>query len=144
MSERWTAETAHLAARALYDWTQTSYGDEGPETGSFYDLLDPAGEPAHFARKRAASVLSALADAGLLAAPTSPSQPVPSTPRVWAMPEIPEDVKAVRDNEGSIWHRAEEPERWWDCEDGRRISAESRLIDERGPLTEVEETNDGD
>lgn len=74
---------------------------------------------------------------------SAPSEPVQDQPRVWAMPEIPEDVTRLRDNEGSEWTRAEEPERWWERADGRRISAESRLIDERGPLTEVVEP-DGD
>lgn len=87
------------------------------------------------------------------AAPTSPSEPVPSTPRVWAMPEIPADVRRVFDRKGFVWVRdADEPiGRLWERADGRRFAAESQLIIDRGPLAEyvedlraeVEETNDG-
>lgn len=84
-----------------------------------------------------------------LAAPTSPSGPVPSTPRVWAMPEIPEDVSAVRDGTGNEWARGGKhgPGVMWHCrtDEGAyyRPLTTFELLRGRGPLAEVEETNDG-
>ncbi len=71
--------------------------------------------------------------------------PVPSTPRVWAMPEIPEDVKAVRNRHGvrlSRVARSSSGGPIWEDEVGHWVS-ERELIAELGPLAEVEETNDG-
>jgi hypothetical protein len=67
-------------------------------------------------------------------------EPVPSTPRVWAMPEIPEDVSAVRDAEGRVWRR--DGDRWirdtsaWTEKDPLHLLMHHPRL---SPLTEVEE-----
>ncbi len=87
---------------------------------------------------------------GTFAAPTSPSEPVPSTPRVWAMPELPADVSAVRDCFGNEWARGGQygPGELWHCRTDKgeyyRPLTSFELLRGRGPLTEVEETNDAD
>ena len=85
----------------------------------------------------------------LLAAPTSPSEPVPSTPRVWAMPEIPEDVTRFTAVGGDmlIERDEDEPDRWF-CRSaitGRVLSLlpTYEVLGRYGPLVE-EETNDAD
>lgn len=78
--------------------------------------------------------------------PSASVEPVPSTPRVWAMPEIPEDVKAVRNRHGVRLFRVARSSSGgpiWEDEVGHWVS-ERELIAELGPLTEVEETNDAD
>lgn len=71
-------------------------------------------------------------------------EPVPSTPRVWAMPEIPEDVSAVRDAGGWTWKRVH-PQLWAHVGvDDPHPYDIGWLMGLRGPLTEVEETNDAD
>lgn len=80
--------------------------------------------------------------AELLTGPASPSEPVPDGPRVWAMPEIPADVKRLRDRDGHTWHRT--PRHW------RMVNPETgavnamplngvELLAYLGPLTEVVE-----
>jgi hypothetical protein len=63
-------------------------------------------------------------------------------PRTWQMPEIPEDVKRVRDNAGEEWVRADDAAagHWEvDTDDSTRygLSSEANLIHHDGPLTEV-------
>jgi len=74
-----------------------------------------------------------------LAALSAPSGPVQDQPRVWAMPEIPEDVTRLRDKDGREHRRVGEdyPGVWQD-ESGYWL-ANLSLIIERGPLTEVVE-----
>lgn len=87
--------------------------------------------------------VAALAKADLLSgrivALSAPSEPVPDGPRVWAMPELPEDVSAVRDAHGDLWRR-EVDGRW------REVGAslvggydDTLLLTSFGPLTEVVE-----
>jgi hypothetical protein len=79
-------------------------------------------------------------------APSAPSEPVQDQPRVWAMPEIPEDVTAVRDRNGNTWARIG-PSRSWDCTSDKggyyRPLTSFELLRGRGPLSEVVEP-DGD
>lgn len=80
------------------------------------------------------------AEATRLAAPAAPSEPVPDGPRVWAMPELPEDVSAVRDRNGKRWTRCPDSHRW--CYVSPAF-AHSHVSDfdllAHGPLTEVVE-----
>ncbi len=61
------------------------------------------------------------------------------------MPEIPEDVKALRDAEGRVWRR--DGGRWvrdttaWTEKDPLHLLVHHPRL---SPLTEVEETNDAD
>lgn len=86
------------------------------------------------------------------------------TPRVWAMPEIPEDVQVVEDRDGNEWHRVDLeiiPGRHWCAETlgsgYGAVKLEGLLLAEHEPLAdvaefdyhirepaEVEETNDAD
>lgn len=82
--------------------------------------------------------------AARLLALAAPSEPVPDGPRVWAMPELPEDVSAVRDREGDLWKRngekrwnVQQPEPFTTLTTGGYTNTE--LIDFYGPLTEVVE-----
>ncbi len=78
------------------------------------------------------------------AALSAPSEPVQDQPRVWAMPEQPDDVQVVRDRDGGYWYR--DPASFWDCRDGDKIigfQVWEELISVWGPLTEVVEP-DGD
>ena len=72
--------------------------------------------------------------------------PVQDKPRVWAMPEIPEDVKGVEDRNGNTWARIG-PSRSWDCTSDKgeyyRPLTSFELLRGRGPLSEVVEP-DGD
>ncbi len=69
-----------------------------------------------------------------------------SEPRTWTLPTIPEDVKALRDGDGLIWHRAVQPLHW------ETYAGKPPLVDEilpevelwaSAPLTEVLEDTDG-
>jgi hypothetical protein len=82
-----------------------------------------------------------------LLALSAPSEPVPDGPRVWAMPELPEDVSAVRDRDGWRWERVGEIWRIPGEVEGDRFTrtarftwvAERDLLELRSPLTEVVE-----
>lgn len=63
-------------------------------------------------------------------------------PRVWAMPEIPDDVTAVSDREGHVWHRTTADEWHYENDDpGPWGTPLDGLLPPFGPLTEV---TDGD
>jgi hypothetical protein len=66
-------------------------------------------------------------------------EPVPSTPRVWAMPR---DVRKLSDRHGVIWEWAGGPYFTTGEDQGWEETIET-LMTQHGPLTEVEETNDG-
>lgn len=64
----------------------------------------------------------------------------PDGPRVWAMPEIPGDVKTLRDVDGGEWRRSDVG--LWECYDGdgRLLAAgvpDDVLLSSYAPLTEV-------
>lgn len=82
---RWTAEVEDLVAAAMHGvrpatsvdgWTDVSFATTSPERQEVW-------------RGIAVRALHALADAGLLAALSAPSEPVPDGPRVWAGVELP-------------------------------------------------------
>lgn len=72
-------------------------------------------------------------------------------PRVWAMPEIPEDVMAVKDRDGGRWSRATfDGQMFWrqigaikiddyGAEETHLWTGTLALLRDRGPLTEVVE-----
>jgi hypothetical protein len=64
-------------------------------------------------------------------------------PRTWSMPTIPEDVRAVHDEEGEVHRRVEAtyPDTWEDSHGNWR--RERSLLLDRGALTEVLEDNRG-
>jgi hypothetical protein len=76
------------------------------------------------------------------------TRPVQDQPRVWAMPEIPEDVTRLRDNVGHVWQLVRiVPGGGWRCITDLgayyRVMPTHDLLRQRGPVTEVVE-RDGD
>jgi hypothetical protein len=74
--------------------------------------------------------VAGLRDAGLL-------NRGETTPRTFALPEMPADVVAVKDRGGRTWRRYEPGDDFW-VNDGSIVGHSSiQLIATRGPLTEV-------
>lgn len=102
------------------------------------DLLGPLADSLRAARqkRRPAEPISDLIAASSLGAALA------AEPRSFALPVIPEDVKAVRDAEGMIWYRedgaaltaAGVTDLWWNTDDDYCNAAELLAA---GDLTEI-------
>lgn len=138
---RWSAETYELVARDL-----TEKFAQGHRHGGMW-VVFRASDGHNSIRGASAdevteAVLTALADAGLLPPPGKPQGDEQPAPRVWAMPEIPADVVAVRDGEGFVWRRLLDVVGGvWRRSTGAwtgDIVRSMMLRPELGPLTEVD------
>lgn len=160
---RWSAETERLVARrlcildggpaddcaanAVHQEDAQGVLDALADSGLLRTPSEPDG-----GQLAVAKGLMSLGDLALVAAVTGGgirSQEItvrleddePAAPRVWAMPEIPNDVMAVVDRNGDIWNR--EPsgrpgvaDRWiWAKFGGNSMSLQHML--ERGPIREA-------
>lgn len=93
-----------------HGWTRHGHRCCDQATGPRPGRVARCGGPAICRECAADAAIRHSPGSGTFAAPSAPSEPVQDQPRVWELPTIPEDVKALRDGEGRVWRR--EPKGW--------------------------------
>lgn len=145
----WTEETRDAIATAMEahhiqaDVTD-GMGNNPCSCGQWWDASEMEGWDQHMADV----ALAALTDNGALqrvgghadepvhVVASFDNGPQP-TPRVWTMPEIPDNVQAFSDRFGGVWTRVHDwPDRWVSTP-AQPEQFTDELLRLRGPLTEV-------